>query len=226
MTFISFTKSICRRASSLLIIVALTLTCSAFAEESEFDFGLRDIQQRWAVANYRVNGKEQKEAFEALMADSRAFSESNPNRAEALVWQGIVASTYAGVKGPFGAMSLANEARDALHKAEAMNPSVLDGSVYTSLGALYYKVPGGIIGFGDKEKARDYLQKALALNPGGIDPNFFYGELMFELKDYQHAHDYLVRAEQASPRAGRAVADEGRKGEIASLLARADKKLR
>ena len=71
MTFISFTKSICRRASSLLIIVALTLTCSAFAEESEFDFGLRDIQQRWAVANYRVNGKEQKEAFEALMADRR-----------------------------------------------------------------------------------------------------------------------------------------------------------
>ena len=62
--------------------------------------------------------------------------------------------------------------------------------------------------------------------PDGIDPNFFYGELMFELKDYQHAHDYLVRAEQASPRAGRAVADEGRKGEIASLLARVDKKLR
>ena len=50
----------------------------------------------------------------ASRLDSQWKAQSNPERAEALVWQGIVASTYAGVKGPFGAMSLANEARDAL----------------------------------------------------------------------------------------------------------------
>ena len=35
----------------------------------------------------------------------------------------------------------------------------------SSLGVLYYKVPGWPIGFGDKDKARDLLQKALAVNP-------------------------------------------------------------
>ena len=59
------------------------------------------------------------------------------------------------MKGPFGAMSLAKEARDVLTKAEALDPTVLDGSVYTSLGTLYFRVPGGLIGFGDKDRAAE-----------------------------------------------------------------------
>jgi hypothetical protein len=154
-------------------MAGLFFVAAGAAKADDFDDTLRDIQHRWAEANYETTGGAQKDTFETLLEDARDFAAANPGRAEALVWQGIVASTYAGVKGPFGAMSLAKEAREVLMRAEAMDPTVLDGSVYTSLGTLYAKVPGGLIGFGDKDLARTYLEKAVQQNPDGIDPNYF-----------------------------------------------------
>lgn len=211
------------------VVVALTAlllaVAASVARADEFGDALLDIQHRWAEANYNVTGKAQKKAFAALLDDARAFSSAHPARAEALVWHGIVASTYAGVKGPFGAMSLAKEAREALTKAETLDPEVLDGSVYTSLGTLYYKVPGGIIGFGDKDLARQYLEKALAANPDGIDPNYFYGEFMFEQKQYEKAREALMKARKAPHREERPLADKGRQREITALLEQVDRKL-
>ena len=214
------------RATSLAAIAMFAAALSATTASADtFENTLLDIQHRWAEANYHESGKAQKDAFEALLEDARAFAEANPQRAEAMVWHGIVASTYAGVKGPFGALSLAKEARDALHAAEALDPAVLDGSVYTSLGTLYSKVPGGMIGFGDKNLARDYLKKAIAANPDGIDPNYFYAEFLFEEDDYAAARDALLKAQRAPKRPDRPLADEGRKAEIEALLARVNAKL-
>jgi len=207
-----------------LLAFFLLASAAALADDAAFDSQLLDIQHRWAQANYNETGKAQKKAFEALLDDARAFAQGNPGRAEPLVWQGIVASTYAGVKGPFGAMSLANEARDALLAAEKLDPQVLDGSVYTSLGTLYAKVPGGFIGFGDKDLARQYLEKAVSANPTGIDPNYFYGEFLFEQEDYSAARDALLKAKSAPSRATRPLADEGRRKEISALLQKIDNK--
>jgi tetratricopeptide (TPR) repeat protein len=195
------------------------------ADGDAFDNTLHDIQHRWAEANYNTSGGAQKQAFETLLEDARAFAAANPGRAEALVWQGIVASTYAGVKGPFGAMSLAKEARQVLMQAEALDPTVLDGSVYTSLGTLYSKVPGGLIGFGDKSLAREYLEKAVQQNPDGIDPNYFYGEFLLEQKEYEAAKTALLKAKNAPQRPDRPLADEGRQREIDSLLDEVNRKL-
>jgi hypothetical protein len=57
----------------------------------------------------------------------------------------------------------------------AIDPRALQGSAYTSLGSLYYQVPGWPIGFGDDKRAEAMLLKALEINPDGIDPNYFYG---------------------------------------------------
>jgi len=214
-----------RQAMSALLMAGLFFAASGAARADAFDDTLHDIQHRWAEANYRQTGGAQKKAFEALLEDARAFAAANPGRAEALVWQGIVASTYAGVKGPFGAMSLAKEAREVLVQAESMDPTVLDGSVYTSLGTLYFKVPGGLIGFGDKDLARDYLEKALHHNPDGIDPNYFYGEFLLEEKEYEAARSALMKAKNAPQRPDRPLADEGRRREIDLLLAEVNRKL-
>lgn len=195
------------------------------ADGDAFDSTLHDIQHRWAEANYNTSGSAQKQAFESLLEDARSFAAANPGRAEALVWQGIIASTYAGVKGPFGAMSLAKEARQVLMQAEALDPTVLDGSVYTSLGTLYSKVPGGLIGFGDKSLAREYLEKAVQQNPDGIDPNYFYGEFLLEQKEYEAAKTALLKAKNAPQRPDRPLADEGRQREIDSLLDEVNRKL-
>lgn len=212
----------------ILILFAVALlagTASMAADGDAFDTALDDIQHRWAEANYSKKGSAQKQAFETLLEDARSFAAANPDRAEALVWQGIVASTYAGVKGPFGAMSLAKEAREVLMQAEALDPTVLDGSVYTSLGTLYAKVPGGLIGFGDKSLAREYLEKALRQNPDGIDPNYFYGEFLLEQKEYEAAKTALLKAKNAPQRPGRPLADEGRQREIDTLLDEVNRKL-
>jgi len=213
------------RFLSVALLVGALSVASTTAGADDFGDTLHDIQHRWAEANYRQTGGAQKKAFEALLQDARGLAEANPGRAEALVWQGIVASTYAGVKGPFGAMSLAKEARDVLIQAEALDPTVLQGSVYTSLGTLYFKVPGGLIGFGDKDLARDYLEKALEENPDGIDPNYFYGEFLLDQKEYEAARTALLKAKNAPQRPDRPLADEGRRQEIDTLLDEVNRKL-
>jgi tetratricopeptide (TPR) repeat protein len=210
-------------ALTVTALALSTLTLAATADT--FDDSLLEIQHRWAEASYHATGKVQKQAFEALLDDARELSSVHSARAEAWVWHGIIASTYAGVKGPFGAMSLAKEARQALTTAEEIDPGVLDGSVYTSLGVLYSKVPGGLIGFGDDDLARQYLQKALAANPDGIDPNYFYGEFLFEHEDFSGARQALMKARQAPKRPDRPLADEGRQDEITVLLAEVERML-
>lgn len=221
----STTRLLSSRMAAFFGAALLALHAVPSPAAGDFDGALAEVQQRWAEASYAARGKAQKQAFEALLDDARALANRHPGRAEALIWQGIVASSYAGVKGPFGAMSLAKEARDALEAAEAIDAAALDGSVYTSLGALYYKVPGGLIGFGDKDRAREYLAKALELNPAGIDPNYFYGEFLYEQKEYHEAREALLKAQHAAPRPGRELADEGRRSEIADLLEKVDRKL-
>jgi tetratricopeptide (TPR) repeat protein len=141
------------------------------------------------------------------------------------VWLAIVLSTDAGVTGGFGALGKVKEARRQLEAAEKINPDALNGSIYTSLGSLYYQVPGWPIGFGDDEKAETYLKKALAINPDGIDPNYFYGDFMLEEGNYQQAIKYLEKAAAAPPRPGRPLADKGRQAEVQQKLQQARGKI-
>jgi tetratricopeptide (TPR) repeat protein len=142
----------------------------------------------------------------------------NPNRAEILIWQGIVESSYAGAKGGLGALAHVKNAKKIFEKALEINPAALDGSAYTSLGSLYYQVPSWPIGFGDDKKAAEYLKKGLSINPDGIDPNYFYADYLFRSGDYSGAEKSLRKALQAPARNGRKVADDGRRKEINQLL--------
>jgi tetratricopeptide (TPR) repeat protein len=183
---------------------------------------LGQIQQRWAVIKYQTGDQSQTNAFEQLAQQAHVLSERYPARAEPLVWESIVLSSHAGTLSGLAKMSALNEvkqARDLLLAAEKLDPNTLDGSVYTSLGTLYYKVPGWPFGFGSNKKAQEYLQKALALNPDGIDPNFFYGELLYEQGKYDEAMKTLQKAQQAPPRPARELADRGRHREIDTLIA-------
>jgi tetratricopeptide (TPR) repeat protein len=191
-----------------------------------FDAELLSIQQAWARVNYETAaGDARNEAFDALEKWAEHFSQQNPARPEALIWEGIIESSYAGAKGGLGALALCKEARGNLEAALKLDPNALDGSAYTSLGALYYKVPGFPVGFGDDKKAEKLLLQALKLNPNGIDPNYFYAEYLFEQGRYPEALQSLNKAGNAAPRPGREVADKGRRGEIAALSAKVKAKM-
>lgn len=209
---------------SFVVITAAALFAGAPVLADEFDDGLAAIQREWATANYRTVGEDRAGAFAALVAHASAFREQHPSRAEALAWEGIVLSTYAGEVGAMSAMKYAKAARAALERAAKLDATALDGGIYASLGALYSKVPGGLIGFGDDEVAADYFTKALAVDGDNIDNNYFYGEFLLDQGDYARARAVLEHALAAPPITGRMIFDEGRRGEIRTLLAVAERK--
>ena len=211
-----------KRIQFRLVLAAAALAALAGAAAAEpIDDDIARLQQEWALIKYRTPANEQETKFAALADRAAKVVASYPDRAEPLVWQGIIVSSLAGARGGLGALSLAKQARSEYEAALKIAPDVLDGSAYNSLGVLYYKVPRWPIGFGDKDRARELLQKALALNPDGIDPNFFYADYLVETGKPAEAVTYLERALKAPPRPGRELADAGRREEAAALLARA-----
>jgi len=183
------------------------------------------LQERWAEVNYQLQGKTQLTAFETLVQEADQIAAHNPDSAEALIWSGIIKSSFAGAKGGLGAMKLAKASRADLERAMEIDADALQGSAYTSLGTLYFKVPGWPVGFGDEEKAEELLLKALTLNPEGIDPNYFYGDFLFEQKRYAEAEQALLKARSAPSRPNRPLADAGRQEEIKLALLKVQEKL-
>ena len=203
---------------ALLLGGTLAFSLPGFALSDAGTLSLRHLQNRWAEINYQLPEAQREVAFERLAGEAEAALKSEPNSAELLIWRGIVLSTWAGARGGLGALDLAKQARASFEQALAIDPKALDGSAYTSLGSLYYQVPGWPIGFGSDDKAREMLQTALAINPEGIDPNYFLGDLLYRKGDYDGARQALAKALKAPPRPDRLLADQGRRKEIEALL--------
>lgn len=187
-------------------------------QAASLDETLLVVQHGWAQAYYKAPKNEKEHAFEKLIEQADAMVKAYPGRAEALTWHAIVLSSAAKFDGGLEALKHVKQARKELLEAEKINPAALDGSVYTSLGSLYANVPGWPLAFGDKKQAESYLKKALAINPDGIDPNFFYAELLAARGDNADAKMRYEKALAAAPRAGREDADMGRREEIRTAL--------
>ncbi|SFP01983.1 Tetratricopeptide repeat-containing protein [Ectopseudomonas composti] len=209
-----------------LIIATLGLTTlPAFALSDNGQAQLQQLQARWAEINYQTPEKQREEAFAKLVTQADAALANEPKAAELLIWRGIILSTQAGAKGGLGALGLVKQAKASLEQAMAIDPQALAGSAYTSLGSLYYQVPGWPIGFGDDEQAEKMLTQALAINPDGLDPNYFYGDFLQRQKRYEQARAALEKALAAKDRPGRELADKGRRAEATALLQQVESKL-
>lgn len=202
----------------ILSILLLGLFTSLIWADENLDASIANLQHDWAKANYNTAEDDQEAAFKKLTEQAHQITEIYANAPEALIWEGIANAGYAKAKGGLGALKIAEKARDLLLASEKANPNALQGSAYTSLGSLYYKVPGWPIGFGNKKKAKAYLQKALDINPDGIDSNYFYADYLSEQGDYKQAIEYYEKALSAPARKGREDADVGRKAEAEAGL--------
>lgn len=206
-----------RFLSSLLFAVSLAASA---APAGDLDAGLAAIQHEWARIHYQLPKDQQDAAFVRLEVRADTLEAAHADRAEPKIWKAIVLSTHAGASGGFSALSKVKAARDLLLEAEKIDPNALDGSIYTSLGSLYYQVPGWPVGFGDDDKAEAMLKKALQINPDGIDPNYFYGDFLYQQGRTAEALQALDKALRAPPRPARADADTGRRHEVQALIAR------
>ena len=206
-------------------IVLWLLLASTLANADPVDEAVKSLQKRWAEIQYQIDEDDRSKAFKTLDKEADNYLKRYSDSADLLIWSGIIKSSWAGAKGGLSALGLAKKAKKQLEKAIEIDAQALDGSAYTSLGVLYYQVPGWPLGFGDDKKAEKLLKQALAINPNGIDSNYFYGDFLYRDKKYKEAQAALRHALEAAPRKNRQLADQGRRHEIQSLLKRIDKKL-
>jgi tetratricopeptide (TPR) repeat protein len=184
------------------------------------DSEVHRLQSTWEGIKFGVpEGDEQTRQMNALGDDADAVAARFPDRAEALIWDGIITSERASMASAFSALGLAKRARDLLEQAYKMAPAKLDAGATTSLGVLYYRVPGFPIGFGDKAKARQLLEQAVKLAPTGLDAWYFYGDFLFEQKEYSKAADVFRHALSLPQHPDRPLWDKNRRLVIEERLA-------
>ncbi|MDR2013403.1 MAG: TRAP transporter TatT component family protein [Rhodanobacter sp.] len=205
-------------------LLALATTFGAHAADPALDQTIADVGHRWATIYYQTPDKQKDAAYDELITQVQQLAHDHPKDAEPIVWQAIVLSSAAKIEGGLSALHKAKEARELLVSAEAIDPTVMNGSIYASLGSLYAKVPGWPLGFGDKKQAKVYFEKALAIDPHSIDTNYFYADYLADTGDYAKSVEYLQRALAAPPRPGREDADAGRRQEVQALLDTVKKK--
>jgi len=218
---------ISRRIFTGLFALLLPLSTVTPVVAGELDDSILDLQHKWAIANYQTPEKDKEAVFKDLVAKAEQLSAKYKDRAEPKIWEAIIRAGYAGAMGGlssmFNAMPQMKKGRDLLLEAEKIKPTVMHGSVYTTLGSFYYMVPGGFIGFGDDDKALEYLGKALEIAPDDMDANYFTGDFWMEKKKYKKAVPYLEKVMSLPDVADRPVYSTGRKAEAGERLARAKK---
>lgn len=205
--------------------LVLWWVCGAAVADVAFDSRLSTLQEAWQEAYYLAPEGEKAERLEILLGTAEQLRRDYPQRAESWIVQAIVLCVYSGVSWGLDALSNIERARQLLLKAKDIDPKAMEGSVYVTLGALYYQVPGWPISFGDDDMARQYLQKALELFPDGLDTNYFYGDFLANMDEYEQAYPYLQRAERAPIRSALAISDRQLKRDLAALLQKVRKRL-
>lgn len=185
------------------------------------------LQNEWARIKYQITDKDsQLQAIHSLEDHAGKVTAAYPERPEPKIWEGIILSTDAGIVKGTSALPKVKKAKTLFEQSIQQDPNALGGSAHTSLGSLYYQVPGWPIAFGNNAEAEKHLKHALQLNPSGIDPNYFYGDFLLRNDRYEEAKTYLTRAMQAPSRPGRELADTGRRQEIKTAMTALEEKMK
>src|SRR6202035_1844630 len=182
---------------------------------------IRRLQTKWEAIKFSVpEGDDQTNQMNALGEDADAVAARLPGTPEALIWDGIITSERASMASTFYALGFAKRARDILEQAYNLDPAKLDAGARTSLGLLYYRVPGVPIGFGDKAKARQLLEQAVKLAPNGLDAWYFYGDFLYTQNEFPKAADVFQHALKIPVHPDRPLWDKNRRLVIKELLAK------
>lgn len=207
---------------ALIVAAGLLSVTPAMADtDPVFEGKLHDLAIRWESVKFSVPpGDKQTAEMEKVGAEADALYAQYPTRVEAAIWDGILKSEQASMASAFSALSLAKEAKAILEKANAADPTALSAGAPTSLGVLYYRVPGFPIAFGDTDKARALLQQATAAAPQGLDAWYFYGDFLMSEHEYYKAKQAFTYALTIPETPDRPLWDKNRRLVIKEDLAK------
>lgn len=204
-------KAKCILITLLVFFTNITMASSIAPQLAEF-------KKEWAHIKYELPADQKAHAMDALIKRGDHILKANQNSAEMELWQGTALSTYASYKGGLSALSAAKKAKKHLEKAVSINPRVEQGQAHVILGALYGKVPGKPLGFGDKNKAQYHFQTALSMNENNLDAHFFYGEFLQDEGKKDAARKIYEKGLKVAQNTEFKVADTGRRNEIRKQL--------
>lgn len=210
---------------SLLLFMALTVAATSPVRAQTVDEALLEIEDRWAKAVYESSGRAKEKALTSLLNDARAFASSHSHNPEAAAWHGIIARECIRAHCKTRSTKLRKEARDALLKAESLDPYALGGRIYANLGALYSQTPSKFGGFGSEVKGIGYLWRAIVIDPDCLESNYLYAELLVGEKKLAEARDVLLKVSETPARSDHLRADIGRRQQILTLLHKIQKRL-
>ena len=216
MTKLSFSLNALPRSLIAAVIgsalILSPLSASAFEDE------IFSLKTRWEHTVTALPANERERTLKALAGEAEQLAEQYRDEADVLVWQGIILASYARERGGLGALGTAGDAREALEKAIDIDPQGLNGSAYVTLGALYDRVPGRPLGFGNSDTAERMFQRALEIRPDGIDVNYYYAAFLKEEGNEQAAREHAQRAINGTARDNRKVSDEALRRDAEALL--------
>jgi tetratricopeptide (TPR) repeat protein len=215
------------RTSFLSLIALLAASFCTLSSQAADTLSpeVRRLQTKWEAIKFSVpEGDDQTNQMNALGDDADAVAARLPAMPEALIWDGIITSERASMANTFSALGLAKRARDILEQAYSLDPVKLDAGATTSLGVLYYRVPGFPIGFGDKARARQLLEQAVKLAPNGLDAWYFYGDFLYSQNEMSKADEVLRHALKIPQHPDRPLWEKNRRLVIDELLAKIEAK--
>lgn len=213
------------KISVALRTVVMAWICTALPVWADVTADVIALRSEWDTVNFTLKKEDQVKPLEALIQKAAALHKANPGNAPVLIWEGIIHATYAGAKGGLGALGECKTAKGLFEQAIVVDPGALNGAAYTSVGSLYYQVPGWPVGFGDDEKAEEMLKQGIALGPQDLDAHYFYGDFLVQQKRWQEAVDVLQAGLATLVDPQRPLFQKGRRGEMSRLLATAKAKL-
>jgi tetratricopeptide (TPR) repeat protein len=205
------------------VVFACAVQGTALASNNKaMDTDIHSVELQWEHIKFDEDGSPNQFAhIDALANFAASLVQKYPGRPEPLIWEGIVTSEEAGMANTLSALSYAKKAKAILEEAYQQDPAALDAGAPTSLGVLYYRVPGFPFGFGDNDKARQLLSQAVSLAPNGMDANYFYADFLMGQLEYAAAYKVLKHAISLPPQPKRPLWDKNRRAVIKELIAKA-----
>jgi tetratricopeptide (TPR) repeat protein len=179
--------------AAMAVLAPLLLAPSIASADNALQSEINLLAEHWASAKYLSKGNEESAKMVAVSDEAERLVQKYPGNVQPLIWLGIITSERASLTWGLDALNLATRARDILSSAEQIDPKALDAGAATSLGVLYYRVPGFPLGWGDTSKARKLLQEAVTNAPNGRDAHYFYADFLYEQGDYQEAKKVLLQ---------------------------------
>jgi tetratricopeptide (TPR) repeat protein len=225
-------KHLFARACAGLLLLAAGSYAAQAATGPSYDPDALRLALAWEKIKFQVDDpSDLLKEMDSLGQQADALAEQDPDNTEVVIWDGIItseraslANEHGGLTGPVRALQYATRARDLLDRMEKKDPKAFDAGAPTSLGVLYYRVPGFPMGFGDKKKARHYLEEAVRNAPNGLDAHYFYGDFLQEQGEYAKSAEVLKHALTLPAHPERPIWDKNRRIVIQELIEKVQNK--